>query len=153
MLVFCDGHGENCVCNACRRGWGVSTDFRLLFMEIHPSVSHIRMSCLSSHSCTCRGRTFFDLGLNVARLFSLPAGVPVVRATAQLFAEFDYYCSKDGGMQDLVRGRLWAVGWSVTDCCDDVENRPDHINVCVPQHRIRCTIGVECNLDYSFSIR
>lgn len=49
-----------------------------------------------------RTRTYFDLGLNLGRLLTLPSGVQVVRATAQLLSEFDYYCSKDGGMQDLV---------------------------------------------------
>jgi hypothetical protein len=50
-----------------------------------------------------RARTYFDLGLNIARLLSLVSGVAVVRAAAQLLAEFDYYCSKDGSIQDLVR--------------------------------------------------
>jgi hypothetical protein len=65
-----------------------------------------------------RARTYFDLGLNIARLLSLVSGVAVVRAAAQLLAEFDYYCSKDGSIQDLVRvGTLGVCEGNITCAC------------------------------------
>jgi hypothetical protein len=54
---------------------------------------------LAPHSA----RTFFDLGLNLGRMLSMSSGVAVVRATAQLLAEFEYYVSEDGSLQDWVR--------------------------------------------------
>ena len=73
--------------------------------------------------CSHSARTFFDLGLNLGRMLSMSSGVAVVRATAQLLAEFEYYVSEDGSLQDWVHHALrlhqvtlelharWARAW------------------------------------------
>ena len=59
--------------------------------------------CAPAALC-CRAKVFFDIGLNVGRLLSLPAGVGMLgRATLQMLAEFEYHTAADGALADLVR--------------------------------------------------
>ena len=46
---------------------------------------------------------FFDLGLNIGRLLSLPAGAGLLgRATLQMLAEYGHHTDGDGALADLV---------------------------------------------------
>jgi hypothetical protein len=76
---------------------------------------HVRaQSCRVSHclleDCACcapargRAKVLFDIGMNVGRLLSLPAGVGMLgRAMLQLLVEYEYHSSGDGALADLVR--------------------------------------------------
>lgn len=100
----------------------------------------------------CRARTYFDLGLNIGRLLSLVSGVAVLRATAQLLAEFDYYCSKDGSIQDLVRPQTVCFSRKMTIRCVTVRRNswcPEQSLDTIPTHSRMCLTVNRCDPSFT----